>query len=371
MKKFFLILICIASCFMPKCFAENDVTDDVIEGQMEAAGVNELDGLTDGAREFDEQFSFSSRVKEEINGKKDDESGKILGKVLTFFLGGFKEALSGTSRIMLAVLIFGIIMRFIPDGALKNVSFYAAYAVIFAIALFMFRQAEQIGREMTEQLNFFIKGAVPVMYTLSVPSGQAAFSAGSAAVIMGICVFTDIAGKVLMPLTCMMSALAAANNLSEDISLKGLEKFFKKIIMWSIGIVMTVFVSLLKVRGITGRALDGVAGKTVKFAVGNFIPVVGGIISDSLESIILCSRAIKAACGAVGIVALIYMIVPPLMKIGGMLAAFRLTGIITSPVCDSRISGAIDNFADIVSLILIINVTVSVLFITAMGSLAA
>ena len=372
MKKYILISACLLLVMGFHCFAEGgEGLEEEIKAQMDTAGVGELDSLADGAREFDENFSFDERVREEISGKNDDESGKIIGGVLKFFFGGFKEALSQTAKIMLAVLIFGVILRFVPDGALKDAAFYAAYAVVFTIALFMFGQAERIGKDLTEELSFFVKGAVPVMCTLAVPSGQAASSAGSAAVIGGICLFTEAASRALMPLTGLMAALAAANNLSEDISLKGLEKMFKKIIMWCIGIVMTIFVSLLKVRGLTGAALDGVAGKTVKFAVGNFIPVVGGIISDSLDSIITCSRAIKSACGAVGIIALIYMIVPPLMRIGGMLAAFRLTGIITSPVADSRISGAIDNFADIVGLILTINVAVSILFITAMGSLAS
>ena len=140
--------------------------------------------------------------------------------------------------------------------------------------------------------------------------------------------------------------------------------------MWSIGIATTIFVSLLKVRGITGASLDNVTGKTIKFAVGNMVPVVGGIISDSLESIISYSRAINGSCGAVGILAIVYMTVPPVMQIAGTLVAFRLTGIVTSPVTDGRINGAIDGFSDILGTVLIITVVTCILFIVAMGSLA-
>ncbi len=364
-RKVLLVVILSALCLF-----SGDAKANVIEEQMNISGARELDEAAKEAKKFDKNFSYSEKVESSAMGKEEDtDVMSIIKRAGELFFSSLKESIADTGRIMLAILIFGVALKFIPEGSPSEAAFYATYAVVFTIALFLFRQAANVAKELIEQLSFFTKAAVPVMCTLSVPSGQFASSAATAGVIAGICVVTEGVAKVLMPLTCLMAALAAANNLSSEISLKGLEKSIQKVVMWGIGIITTIFISMLKIRGITGASMDGMAGKTVKFAVGNMVPVVGGIISGSLDSIISYSKAIKSGCGAVGILAIIYIIIPPLLKIGAMLTAFRLTGIITAPVAEKRILGAVDNFADVLGMVLMLTVVVSILFIIAMGSL--
>lgn len=365
MKKIITAILLIILCVMP-VYADN------IRDHIDYAGVGRLDSAVDGARLFDPEFDFEERVYKEAKGETDGETGlKLLEKTAQLFFGAFKTGISETAKIMLALFIFSVILRFLPEGKSSEAAFFASYTVIFSIALYIFQKGAAIASETIEKINFFVKAAVPVMCTLSVPSGMFASSVGTAAIVGGICVVTEAAARILMPLTSMMAALTAANNLSAEVSLKGLEGLIRKLIMWSVGIVTTVFVSLIKIRGITGASFDNVTGKTIKFAVGNMVPVVGGIISDSLENIMSYSRAVQGSCGAVGIIALLYITIPPVMSIGGMLAAFKLTGVVTSTVADGRINGAIDGFADILGIVLIITVVVCILFITAMGSLAA
>jgi len=362
-KIFTVICFCVLFC--------TPVNADEIERQMEIAGVGEMGEAAEGAKKFDEKFDFEERVKEEASGRGSKDDGlNILAAVGDFFLSSLREGIAETSKIMLAVFIFGIILRFLPDGISAEAAFFTTYAVLFSMALYIFQKAVEVASEVIYEMNFFVKASVPVMCTLAVPGGKFVSSVGTATLVGGICVVTECAAKILLPLTSMMAALSAANSLSGDMSMKGLERLIRKIVMWSVGIITTIFVTLIKIRGITGASLDNVTGKTIKFAVGNMVPVVGGIISDSLDNIISYSRAIQGSCGAVGIIALIYMIIPPVMQIAGMLIAFRLTGIITSPVTDGRINGAIDGFSDILGMLLIITVVTCILFITAMGSLA-
>lgn len=364
MRRTLPFLLALLFVFLP-------VYADEVKEQMEIAGVGELNEASRAAESFDPHFNFEQRVEEELSGNSSSEDGTgILTKAIKLFIESLKDGISETSKIMLAVFVFGIILRFLPEGTASEASFFATYTVLFTMALFIFEKAAEKAAEVINEMNFFVKAAVPVMCTLSVPGGRLVSSAQTAGIIGGICVVTEWTARVLMPLSCMLAAMSAANNLSSDMTLKGLERLIKKVILWSVGITTTVFVTLIKIRGITGTSLDNITGKTIKFAVGNMVPIVGGIISDSLDNIISYSRAIQGSCGVVGIVALIYMILPPVLNIAGILVAFRLTGIITSPVADSRLTGAIEGFSDILGTVLLITVVVCILFITAMGSLA-
>ena len=358
MKKLIILLILLFSFFIPAS-AETDLPEEI----------DILEDAAESAKKFDPDFDYKKEVQDGLSGKGADGTG-ILKKIIIFFSDALKEGMGDAFKIMLTVFIFGIILKFIPPGSAADAAFFATYTVIFTMALFIFNKTANIAITVINEMNFFVKAAVPVMCTLSVPGGKFISSVSTAAVIGGICAVTESAAKILMPLTCMMASLSAANNLSPEITLKGLETTIKKIISWSIGIIMTVFVSLIKIRGLTGAGLDNITGKTLKFAVGNMVPIVGGLISDSLENIISYSNAILGSCGAAGIIALIYMIIPPVVKIAGILVALRLTGIVTSPVSDGRITCTIDNFSDILGIVLVITVMVCILFIIAMGSLA-
>lgn len=48
---------------------------------------------------------------------------------------------------------------------------------------------------------------------------------------------------------------------------------------------MTAFVGIMTVRGITSKSIDEVTAKTAKFAVDNFVPVVGKSLSDAVATV--------------------------------------------------------------------------------------
>ena len=46
----------------------------------------------------------------------------------------------------------------------------------------------------------------------------------------------------------------------------------------------------------------GITAKTTKAAVSNFIPVVGKILGDAVDTVIGCSNILKNAVGIVGVI---------------------------------------------------------------------
>ncbi len=137
-----------------------------------------------------------------------------------------------------------------------------------------------------------------------------------------------------------------------------------------LGIVMTVFSAVLMMSGATGNALDNAGGKAIKYAVGNFIPFVGGVLSDSLESIIVYGKLIKTAAGTAGILALLYICLTPAIQMIAIIFAYKLCSVILLPVADKRITGALNDITGVMSIILAMVLCCGVLFIIAMGLLA-
>ena len=65
------------------------------------------------------------------------------------------------------------------------------------------------------------------------------------------------------------------------------------------GVVLTLFVGLLSIEGTLSSSVDGITAKTTKAAVSNFIPIVGKILGDAVDTVLGCAAILKNAVGVV------------------------------------------------------------------------
>jgi stage III sporulation protein AE len=105
-------------------------------------------------------------------------------------------------------------------------------------------------------------------------------------IVIGI---TNISARVfvdlIIPIIGMSFVMQFVNNISEDFKINNLSKLLNQVVLWTQGIIMTVFIGMVTIRGITTSTIDAVAEKTVKFAVDNFIPIVGKSLSDAISTV--------------------------------------------------------------------------------------
>lgn len=57
--------------------------------------------------------------------------------------------------------------------------------------------------------------------------------------------------------------------------------------------MFTIYLGLVSIQGLYVTSVDNFTVKTAKFAIGNFIPVVGGFVSDSVDILLSSSQLIK------------------------------------------------------------------------------
>ena len=71
-----------------------------------------------------------------------------------------------------------------------------------------------------------------------------------------------------------LTVLIIISKISDRIQLKKISKFMQSSIVWVLGIVLTVFISVLSLEGTLTASVDGITAKTAKAAVSSLIPVV-------------------------------------------------------------------------------------------------
>lgn len=302
--------------------------------------------------------------------------GKTIFKnIISFVLREIILVLSGLSSIIIIAVICSLIQNLqtaFSHQTLSNVAFYACYALLIIILSKTFLIGIDIAKETITELNNFLLVLIPVLSTLLLSAGGVSQVATLDPIII---LLTNIGPtfylNILIPIILLGFMLQFANNISNNFKISNLVKHTNQIVLWAQGIFITFFISMLTIRGFTAESLDIVTAKTAKFAVDNFVPIVGKAISEAIATVAGYSILLKNAVSSLGLLIVVAIVVVPIIKIFIMATLYRLTAAIIEPISDSRIVSAISSVGDSLILIMSCVIVVSVLFFVMISIIAS
>ncbi len=358
--------------FPSTAWAEETVAEELLSSYTEFYS----DIFEDGIKNIEDVEGFEILLsdvtwKELLDGLV---SGKIelsfstLAETLLRFL--FKEVVAGLRMMLLLVALLvltsylvGLKEGFGAEGV-GMAAFYVCYIVIAGIASAAFFQASTCVGQTVEQISIFMKMIVPVVMTALVTCGAIV----SAAVFEPVLVTTveiavSLIQNIMIPLVMIAAGMSIVSHLSDRFKTQKLTKFISQSIKWGLGIMLTVFVSISGLQSIAASGADALTVRLSKFATANLIPVVGGILSESVETVMNCSVLIKNSVGILGIICLIVLTVLPLLKIGAILILFRLTAAVCEPISEPKVIQCLSELANSISVLFSMLATVTVMFI--------
>jgi stage III sporulation protein AE len=114
--------------------------------------------------------------------------------------------------------------------------------------------------------------------------------------------------------------LSVTGAIHPELNISRLAELIKKVSVWGLSLLMTVFMSILSAQTFVRNAADSVLIRTAKFAVSSGVPIVGGTISDAVNTVSASLSLLHSGIGTYGIIAVLVMILPPLITV----ALYRL-----------------------------------------------
>ena len=275
-------------------------------------------------------------------------------------------------KILLISLCLGVISNFVQENErIIDAAFYVCYMVVFTMIIGSFTSIVEIAKDAITTMDIFMRSAIPVLGGLMTASGGAAKTAMIGANIIGISSAVSILGGVVLPAAVFTALLGGVNNLSDKFNLNKVAAAVKKAVVWTLGIVMTIFAAIISTRSFAAAGIDNVAKRTIKYAVGKLVPFVGGVMSETLESVLACGKLVKTAAGAAGVIAVLYICLAPVVKILSVLIVYKITSLIITPMCDRRISGVVDEMSSALTIVLALVVASGIMFVICTGIIAA
>lgn len=287
----------------------------------------------------------------------------------------FQKALSSLNpsiaqAVRLCISTIGVVLltsvaRNISVLSCKVVDLIAAVA-IGALLLNPASSLITLGMQTVTAISEYGKLLLPVMTTALAATGG---STTSTALYTGTMLFNTMLTigitELLIPLLYIYIALGIAKASIQETVIKKLHDFLKWLITWTLKISIYLFTGYLGVTGVIGGTVDAAAIKATKLAISGSVPVVGSIISDASETILVGAGIVKNSVGIYGMLAVIATWIGPFLQIGAQYIALKVTTAICGIFGSKQSVVTIENFTTAMGFLVAMTSTISVLLLVS------
>jgi stage III sporulation protein AE len=230
-------------------------------------------------------------------------------------------------------------------GNVSRISRMLVYLVLFGLAITSFQIAVDIGSGAIDTMVSFMQAVLPVMYTLLLAMGNITSQALFKPVVMGSLVFlASVMKNIVLPLFFLSIVLKLFNHISDQFKLNKLASLLEFGGKLSIGIVLTVFIGIMSIQGVTGGVADGVALRTAKYSA-DLIPVVGKFFKDAVELVVSSGLLLKNVLGIVSLLAIVIITLSPVIKIIAMMFTFKISAALVEPLGEKELADSLQDMS--------------------------
>ena len=338
-------------------------TDKILDG-LDVSGLQELQDETGGDLQVADLLGQLARGEMELSPQNlIDQAGRLFWNE---FIGFWPLAAALTAP----VLLWAVLRQFKGgQGGLSQAAGYVCYLITALALLTIFAEQIQRIKEAVDRVGRLTQNLFPILMTLLSATGGAGLSGmlspGAAA---ASAILTQLVQGTAMTIISMAAILAVIGNLSPSLRLDGLFKLAKSCANWLLGCLMVAFLGIMSVQGMLGSAYDSASVETVRYAVDNLMPIVGGEVADTLDVLISSALLVKNAAGVTGLILLLQISLEPVLHLVAVMLMLRIISALTEPVAEGPVLSCMNQFSEVMRCLLVAIVCAAVLFMVLVGA---
>ena len=271
--------------------------------------------------------------------------GEILRKVMYALRPDWKEAVGIAVLLISISLILSVVQNM--TGIEKHICNLAGTVAVALCLLTRTNSMIELAVHTIRELHSYGMLLLPVMTAALAAQGgltsSAALYAGTAAFNA---LLSNAITRFLIPGVYAYLALAVTNCAMQEDMLKRLAELVKSGLGWVLKTLLIVFTSYLSLTGVVSGATDAAALKATKVTISTVVPVVGSVLADASEAVLVSTGLMKNAAGLYGILAVFAIVLHPFLLIGIQYLILRITGAVCSIFGTKSCCAVIDSFSN-------------------------
>lgn len=340
------------------------------EGEMKDI----YDGLPNGIDDL-----LPKDFEDEI--EKDDGTSAVTLLDASFFVSFLGKtlslSLSETAPILLTLTVTVLLCALLSSLSKDGTS--VGKALGFASSVSLCGSCIAIINPLTEQTlgtigvtSGIIKTSLPIMTAISLSGGQVNASGTNATFLSAVLALIEEIGKqVLTPVLAVSIAFTAVSALSHGsgIDLSHMVGSVKKTFIFLISLLSTVLCVTIAFQTVIAKGSDTILLRSIKFASGNSVPIVGAALSEAAGAYLSGISLIKGSAGTLIAAAIVLAALPMLLKLFAVKLCLTFVAFVSDIL---GVNGTIvRDFASITDMLIAMLVTSSLIFVITMGLFAS
>ena len=362
MKKLLLALL---PLFFFCAHAQAESLGEALETTLNTLPLREWQEAYD--RAFPQGEDFQTLILRLARGDMRLDAETLLRSMASRFLGSLTASAWRLARLIAPAVFCGVMQRLKASFAKQALGEALGAACFLLLAGCMAQDLGQhilLAQDAVARMADLMQALFPLLLTLLAAVGGTAGAAFfQPAVVAASGTMTALVRSVTLPLALAAGVTAILNHLSPRMKISRLSALFRTGASWTLGVGFTVFISVTTLQSLGAAAADGVSIRTAKYAVDHFVPVVGGMFADTMDTLVGASLLIKNALGLTGMLLLLSAAAVPMLQTLAAAMLYRAGAALLEPLSDARGGACLQDFSDILMLLFVIQLSVGAMFL--------
>ena len=269
-------------------------------------------------------------------------------------------------KFMVLAVAFSLLKQLSTAFGQKSLQEICNFVMAGIAGLLMLASAQSVldlGLRTIETLGNLMLVLLPLDLILLIGLGNSVTAAIlQPSLLMAVQVITVLFRYLLVPLLFWEFTLKIVSHLGGEIKLTNFAKLIRKFILWAIGLATTCFMAVLSIQGISGSVADSIALRTIKYAAGSGLPVVGGTVANLLEIMLNGSLLLKNGLGLFGLLLILILTVFPLGKIFVLYLIYSLASALLQPLQADELTMMLEDMSESIILVFAVVTIIALMF---------
>lgn len=268
-------------------------------------------------------------------------------------------------RVVAALALVGLVQQLSPGLSGKTLSL-AGTAAVAVLLLEPSASMVELAVNTVTELREYGRLLLPVMASALAAKGGVS-TAGT--LFVGTAVVDTVLGSAVtaaaVPLLWMYLALSIGSAALGGGILGRMRDMLRWLMEWALKLTVYLFTGYMAVTGAVSGAADAAASKAAKIAISGAVPVVGGILSDAADTVLLSAAALGSGAGMWGMLTVLAVFCVPVLKLGCQYLMLKVTAALGAALADSPCAALAEDFASGMGLLMGLVSTQAVLLLVS------
>lgn len=259
--------------------------------------------------------------------------GKLIrngaGQALTFFC------------LLLALVLLSTLAERIGSTLTSGGSAIFSWISSLCIGLLLYRTLFGLLSDVQnclDEINAFMTSMGTVLSALYLAGGNAIASGVQMGWLALLLTLTEkLSYYLLLPILELSFSASLITALTGNVNLRPFAKSLRNLTTGLLTLCMTVLSVILSFQTTLAAASDSLSMRAMKAAAGN-VPIIGGMVAESLRTLSTGLTAVKGTVGTVGVLVILLLSLTPLVTLLLMRFALSLAGSVAEAVGNERLS---------------------------------